>query len=69
MKKENRDIHEIPCLELDQYLATFALSVRKTDGHEYEQSSLRSIISSINRKKGRQNTAIKLWIVKMMLSA
>ena len=29
MKNENRDIHEIPCLELDQYLATFVLSVRK----------------------------------------
>ena len=69
MKNENRDIHEIPCLELDQYLATFVLSVRKTDGHEYEPSSLRSIISSIDRKLGRQKYGHKLWIVKMMLSA
>ena len=55
MKNENRDIHEIPCLELDQYLATFVLSVRKTDGHEYEPSSMRSIISSIDRKIRPEN--------------
>ena len=60
MKNENRDIHEIPCLELDQYLATFVLSVRKTDGHEYEPSSLRSIISSIDRKLGRQKYGHKI---------
>ena len=46
----NRDIHEISCLKLDQYQETFKLSVRKTDGHEYEPSSLRSIINNIARK-------------------
>ena len=35
-------------------LAKFVLSVRKSDGHEYEPSSLRSITGNIDRKLGRQ---------------
>ena len=46
----NCDINEIPCLKLDQYQETFVLSEWKTDGHEYEPSSLRSIINNIARK-------------------
>ena len=55
----NCDIHEIPCLKLDQYQETFVLSVRKTDGHEYEPSSLRSIINNIARKL-RDNKETKI---------
>ncbi|XP_061174899.1 uncharacterized protein KIAA1958 homolog [Saccostrea echinata] len=60
MKNENRDLNEIPCDELDQLLAMFVLSVRKTDGQEYEPSSLRSIISSLDRKLGRQKYGHKI---------
>ncbi|XP_061191553.1 uncharacterized protein LOC133199700 [Saccostrea echinata] len=59
-QNENRDLNEIPCDELDQLLAMFVLSVRKTDGQEYEPSSLRSIISSLDRKLGRQKYVHKI---------
>ena len=36
------------------------LSVRKTDGHEYEPSFLPSIISSIDKKLGRQKYGHKI---------
>lgn len=54
MKNEHFDEHEFPCNELDQLIVMFVLSVRKTDGQEYEPSSLRSIIRSFDRKLGRQ---------------
>ena len=40
--------------KLDQYLANFILSIRKADGHEYKPSSLRDIVSSLDRKLKRQ---------------
>lgn len=47
MKNEHFDVHEFPCNELDQLIVMFVLSVRKTDGQEYEPSSLRSIKKAV----------------------
>ena len=52
-KGEKRDVHEISVDQLDAYLANFILSIKKSDGSEYEPSSLRNIISSIDRKLQR----------------
>ena len=46
---ENRDLKEIPPLELDNYLLHFILEVRKPDGEEYEPDSLTSFRNSIER--------------------
>ena len=43
------DIQFLPRHELNEILAKFIISVRKVDGAEYEPSSLRNIISSIDR--------------------
>jgi hypothetical protein len=59
LKNENREINEIPANELDQLLATFILSVRKLEGKEYELVT-RSIISSLDRKLGRQKYGHKI---------
>lgn len=40
MKYENRDVHEIPCDELDQL-------------YQYEPSPFCSFFSSLERKQGR----------------
>ena len=55
LKKEERDIHLIPPNKLDPLLANFLLTVRKNDGGDFEPSSLRSIISSVDRKLRQTN--------------
>ncbi|KXJ08133.1 hypothetical protein AC249_AIPGENE22936 [Exaiptasia diaphana] len=59
-QKESRDIENIPKAELDDYLSSFLVQVRKKDGEEYEPSSLRSFISSFDRylKKKDYGTSI-----------
>ena len=53
IKNETRELHKIEPTELDPLLANFVLTVRKKDGGEYEPNSLRSIISSVDRKLKR----------------
>jgi hypothetical protein len=53
LKNETRELHKIEPIELDPLLANFVLTVRKKDGGEYEPNSLRSIISSVDRKLKR----------------
>ena len=48
-EKENRQVEEIPPQELDNYLGRFLPSVRKKNGDEYEPSTLRGFIASIER--------------------
>ena len=50
--------------KLDQYLKNFILSIRKADGHEYEPSTLRDIVSSFQTEnlKGK-NTNILYQIM------
>ena len=49
IKKETREIHNIQYSELDPLIANFLLTVRKKDGTEYESSTLRGYVSSIDR--------------------
>ena len=49
-KGETREAHDIPPNELDNYLSNFVLSVRKRDGGEFEPSSVRAMISSVDRR-------------------
>ena len=45
----------IPPTELDKYLSSFFLVVRKTDGSEYEPCSLRAMLASIERYLRQKN--------------
>ncbi len=51
---ENRPLTEIPPAELDPIIADFLVRVRRRDGGEFEPVTLRSIVSSIDRKLRRQ---------------
>ena len=59
-EKENRQVEEIPPQELDNYLSRFLFSVRKKNGDEYEPSTLRGFIASIERylKKCRYSESV-----------
>ena len=48
-KKEERELSAITPEGLDRYLAEFIRSVRREDGGEYEPSSLRSLLASVER--------------------
>lgn len=60
LKNEERDITSIPPTELDPLLANFVLAVRKHDGGEFEPTTIRSIISSVDRKFKRQKYGFKI---------
>lgn len=59
-KQEPRQIHHIPAAELNSYLCEFILRVRQKDGTDYEPTSLRSIISSLDRYLKRHNYNISI---------
>ena len=46
---ESRSIEEIPEVELNNYLSKFIFAARTKKGEEYEPSSLRGILSSVER--------------------
>lgn len=48
-RNETRDIWIIPPTELDNYVGSFLLSIRKSDGSEYEPDSLTSYHRGIDR--------------------
>ena len=52
---DNRDIHDIPPVELNTYLARFFLSVRSKNGSEYEPSTLRGKLGSFIRHLYRKS--------------
>ena len=56
-KDETREIHHIDVDQLDEYVANFILSVRKQNGEEYEPTSIRGIVSSLDRKLRRHGYA------------
>lgn len=60
-KHETRNFHEIESDILDEYLANYILSVRKPDGGEYEPSTIRNMISSIDRKLRRHQYPHKIF--------
>lgn len=49
-KGETRPLHSIPVDLLDEYVANFILSCRTKEGTEYEPSSIRNIIGSLDRE-------------------
>ena len=48
-KNESRRIEKIPPKELNEYISEFIRAVRRKDGEDFEPSSLRGLICSINR--------------------
>ena len=48
-KNESRNVQFIPPDELNNYLCSFLLAVTKKDGSEYEPSTLRGFIGSVDR--------------------
>jgi len=48
-ENETRQLQDIPPPELDACLSRFLLPVRKTSGNEYEPTTLREIIASVER--------------------
>ena len=48
-KNESRRIEEIPPKELNEYINEFIVAVRRKDGEDFEPSSLRGLICSVNR--------------------
>ena len=57
---DNRDIHDIPPVELNTYLARFFLSVRSKNGSEYEPSTLRGMLGSFIRHLNRKSYNVSL---------
>lgn len=53
-KQAAKQIHEVSSDFLNEYLAYFILSVRKSDGEEHEPPTLRNIVSSKDHKLKRQ---------------
>ena len=49
---------------MDENLANFILSVRNADGQEYEPSSIKHMISSIDRKLKRQKYPHRIFSEK-----
>ena len=53
-EKEYRKLEDLPPAELDTYLSRFLLSVRKKSGEEYEPTTLRGFIASVERHRKKQ---------------
>ena len=54
-KNEKREIENIPPKELNNYLSQFFISARKSDGAEYEPSTLKGQFCSFNRHLKRHD--------------
>ncbi|XP_033753194.1 zinc finger MYM-type protein 4-like [Pecten maximus] len=57
---ETRPIHCIPACDLDNYLASFIVSVRTKDHKEYEPSTQRGMIGSFDRHLRKRNYGISI---------
>ena len=62
MKSENetRSLHQLPATELNDMLSRFVLAVRKKNGEEYEPSSLRDMLSSVQRHLNKHNYGLSV---------
>ena len=54
-KNDEREVQDIEPAELNKHLAEFIRSVRRKDGEDYEPSSLRCLVSSIERHLKKNN--------------
>jgi len=59
-KNDEREVHTIEPAELNKYLAEFIHSVRSKDGEDYDPSSLRCLVSSIERHLKRNNYPVSI---------
>ena len=59
-KNDEREVHTIEPAELNKYLAKFIHSVRLKDGGDYDPSSLRCLVSSIERHLKRNNYPVSI---------
>ena len=50
MKDDDRNIEDIPAVELNEYICQFIISVCTKDGNEYKPTSLRSLVASFERR-------------------
>ena len=51
LPRDQRQIHEIPPNQFNQYLRSFFLTVKKQNGEEYEPESLKGLKKNSLRKK------------------
>jgi len=59
-ENDEREVHTIEPAELKKYLAEFIRSVRHKDGEDYEPSSLRCLLSSIERHLKKINYLVSI---------
>ena len=59
-EEEERNIENIPAAELQQLAKKFVLGVRKKNGEEYEPSSLRGFLQSVDRYLGKKGCTFSL---------
>ena len=59
-KNDEREVHTTEPAELNKYLAEFIHSVRSKDGEDYDPSSLRCLVSSIERHLKRNNYPVSI---------
>ena len=57
---EKREIEDITPVELQEIIKKFVLAVRKKNGEEYEPSSLRTFIQSIDRHLRKNNVGFSV---------
>ena len=61
-RKENRELEEIPPEELNLFLSEFIIPARTKKGEQYEPSSLRGILTSVDRYLTRREYGKRLFI-------
>ena len=62
---EKREIEDTTPVELQEIIKKFILAVRKKNGEEYEPSSLRAFIQSIDRHLRKNNYGFSVLKVPM----
>lgn len=60
-KGDNRDIETIPSVELNMYLSELVVVIRRKDGKDFEPSSIRGILASIERYLRQRCTGISIF--------
>ena len=62
VRKEERELEKISPEELNVYLSEFIIAARTKKGEQYEPSSLRGILSSVDRYLTRREYGRRLFI-------
>ena len=61
VRKEDRELEEIPPQELNLFLSEFIIAARTKKGEQYEPSSLRGILTSVDRYLTRREYGKRLF--------